>query len=787
MRRGAFRKALTVHRHLLSANGRHLPPCSINHDKGRTLDMRNRPWTSPSPAPAIDHGGLIRVRADSSNVCLPQALISEVPNCAVSCLQTFVTTNYPGSTCANTSDLTFVCTQKNISSLTIGEAAVQCVVSFCRGQDQLNVSAYNVCIGVQGARPNTAQTITATLMGTSTTSSTMNNLPASISNPSATQEVSMIVMASGTPGVPTTLATMTSSRSSTTQIAPTYTTAGAVAMPNQGGPQGGLGTAQVVGIAVGGAAIAVGVFALLMFILCVRKRRQAQRRSQRRSRIIETTPPPDYQTPTKKGSTAFAVDPNLLPVPSPNVRFYAPQQPVEEKRRSFWRKSIKPEDIGVAVPATVPGDVSPSSATSQHSISRLLPMFPNPALMPAPLDIEASRERRKYPQRPTSDGTMSDIESSLQPTNQEAIFIGNQPFILELPPSTKRFRAASGTNTLPTVPENSPQQQKRKLDSGAPIPSIPAYNEGNNNVTSPPFRFSTDAESIVSVSQFPLPTTELKQVPPSPFEPLNVLEKKPPTSALPLRAFLSTPIEPLEQPRTPPLPPTTRSGPTQPTRPASLSSTYTTIEEDTTPEELYKELGMPSKPSAPRNSRNDGWSYDSGHGSPIKDLKYPQIPRSAAVSRQAERPAQPRGTALQSPFSPAFAARPTQDPVVRVASFLQSDATSDGYMSDETIEWPVPPVSEASGSRGPGGRPAVAQNTLKQKMSRLRNAPTGATRGTPLAPIYSPSLNEMMAIESQLLPAKSATLMPERSPSTKARLTPNKAENGDLYLTVQDI
>ncbi|KEF57476.1 uncharacterized protein A1O9_05393 [Exophiala aquamarina CBS 119918] len=751
--------------------------------------MRNRPWASPSPAPAADHGGLVRARQDSSNVCLPQALISAVPNCAVSCLQTFATTNYPGSTCANTSDLNFLCTQDNTSDLTIGEAAVQCVVSFCRGQDQLNVGAFSVCIGVQGALPNTAQTITATLIGTSTTSATMSsNLPATISNPATTQEVSMIVMDSGTPVGPTTLTAATSSGSSTAQSPPTYTTAGAVAMPNQGGPRGGLGSAQVVGIAVGGAAIAVGVFALLMFIFCIRKRRQEKRRSQRRSRIIETTPPPNYQAPTIKESAAFVADPNLFPVPSPSGRFYAPQQAVEENRRSFWRKSIKPEDIGVAVSPRAPGDVSPISASSQHSISRLLPMLPNRALMPAPLDIEASRERRKYPQRPMSDGTMSDIESGIQPTNEEAIYIGNQPFILEKPPLAKRLRTAPPPITLPPVPENSVQNRRQEPASAARIPLTPTYDNGNIDITSPPFSASTGTESVVTVSQFPLPTTEHRLAPSSTYATRNMLKKKPPTSVLPLRAVISPPIEPLEQPRNPPPPPSMPPVSRQPARPVSLSSEYTTIEEDTTPEELNRQLGMPSKPSAPRNSRIDGRPDDVGQGSPIRDLKYPQIPRSAAVSRQAERPAQPRGAAPPNPFSPASAPRPTQDPVLRVASFLQSDtASSDGYMSDETIEWPVPPTSEVSSNKEPGGRPPVTQNTLKQKMARLRNAPTRASRGTPLAPIYSPSLNEMMAIESQLSPTKSSALMPERSPSTKAKLTPSKAENGDLYLTVHDI
>lgn len=750
--------------------------------------MRNRPWTSPSPAPAIDHGGLIRVRQDSSAVCLPQALISAVPNCAVSCLQVFARTNYPGSTCANTSELHFLCTQDNTSDLTIGEAAVQCVVSFCRGEDQTNVGAYNVCIGVQGARPNTAQTITATLIGTSTTSATMDNLPQTISNPATTQHVSMIVMDTGTPGVPTTLATAISSGSSTAQSTTPYSTAGAVAMPNQGGRQAGLGTAQIVGIAVGGAAIAVGVFALLMFIFCIRKRRQDKRRSQRKSRIIETTPPPNYQAPPKEESSTFATNSNSLPVAAPNGRFYAPQQPVDEKRRSFWRKSIKPEEIGVAVSPRALGDVSPISASSQHSISRLLPMFPNRALMPAPLDIEASRERRKYPQRPTSDSTISDIESVFQSTNQQAIYIDNQSFILEKPPPAKRLRAAPPPITLPPVPENSTQSRKPEPGSAARIPLTPTYDNGNVDITSPPFSASTGAGSVVTVSQFPLPAIEHKLAPSSTYATRNMLKKKPP-STLPLRTIISPPIQPLEQPRIPPAPPSMRPATKQSFRPVSLSSEYTDIEEDTTPEELNKELGAPSYPSVPRNSRVEARADDLGQGSPIRDLKYPQIPRSAAVSRQAERPAQPRAGLPPDPFVPSSAPRPTRDPLARArASFIQGDtASSDGYLSDDTIEWPVPPTAENSSHKEPGGRPPIVQNTLKQRMARLRDARNSASRGTPLAPIYSPSLNEMMALESQSRPTKPSTLMPERSPSTKAKLTPSKAENGDLYLTVQDI
>lgn len=754
--------------------------------------MRNRPWTSPSPAPAIGQGGLMVARADP--ICLPPTLINAVPNCAVSCLQVFASTKYPGSNCQSTTDLDFLCIESNTSGLTIGEAAVQCVVSFCRGQDQLNLGGYNVCIGVQGARPNTAQTITATLLA-ATTSATMDTLPQTISNPTSTMSVSMIVMDSGAPAMPTTMMTTTpSSAPSAAESTGTYTTAGAVAMPSQGGNQSGLGTAQIVGIAIGGAIIAIGVSALFTFLFCMRKRRQEQRKSQRKSRILETTPPSNFESPPEDGSAVLTPTAKPAPAHISNGRFYAPQQPMEDKRRSFWRKSIKPEEIGIAVSPKIPGDVSPISATSQHSISRLLPAIPIRALVPAPLDVEASRERRR---RPTSNGTMSDIDSVLQSTNQQAIYVDNQTFILEKAPLAKKLRSVPAPITLPSVPENPIQNYKTEPASAARIPLTPTYDNGNIDLISPPrsfgsppFSASTVADSVVTVSQFPLPSAERKPAPSTSSGVKSILKKQPP-STLPLRSIISPPIEPLEQPRNPPPPPVTRPASKQPFRPTSLSSEYTEIEEDTTPEELNKQLGSSSKPSAPRNSRVEIRPDDMGQSSPIKDLKYPQIPRSAAVSRQAERPAQLRGSLPQDPFmqlpSTTFAPR---DPVARTrVSFLQGEtSSSDGYMSDETIEWPVPPMSENTTQRNASRAPPMTQSSLKQKMARLRNSNGAGNRGSPLAPIYSPSLNEMMTAEPQLKTTQaSSNLIPERSPSTRAKLTPNKAENGDLYLTVQDI
>ncbi|OCT48484.1 hypothetical protein CLCR_03907 [Cladophialophora carrionii] len=736
--------------------------------------MRYPTWTSPGPA-STSHDDLeLRARQASTNTCLPQSILSTVPNCAVSCIASFAGLNYPGATCGNTSDLGYLCIQPNIAGLTIGEGSVQCVVASCSGQDQLDVDVYNICDGIANAQPRTARTITATIIGSATsTASTMDSFPASIGNPTSTEAVSMIVMATDSP----TWIIATSSATSTSAAAPSASsmssepaaTSGASAMSNTAPPSGGLTTPQIAGIAVGGAATVMVVLGLFLLALWMRRWRRQRCRSQRRSRVIEQTPPPDYQSPPKKATPTFDTIGSSLTVPHANGRFYGAQQPMEEKRRSFWRKSIRPEDIGVAVSPEIPGEHSPVSASSEQSFSLLLPTAPVAALRPAPLDLEARRDRRRYTQRPVSDATEFDEEPQTRAQEPERILIDNQPFILEKPPLAKRPRGAPPNLKLPAVPESSPRNA-----SHARIPLTPTYDNGNIDFASPP-------RSVLSpmATQGPVPVAERKLPSSSAYANRNVLRKNPP-QRLPLRAPSGPPVEPLTKPRSaprpPPVPPTTRKAVSRRSeiaamqRQSSVSSAYTEIEEDTTPEEINKQLGLRANPPTAINSTFPQ-QVAADRGSPIKDLRYPQIPRSAAVSRQAERPAQPRTSpGLASPPVPAPrtvpAVRPRRDELVRAeASFMQTDTTSsDGYYSDSTIEFPIPPTSK----------------TRMSSLSQLRNNPSSGNKG-----IVPPKTLTFLRGESSPETKTVDVTLPQRSPSTKARLTPSKSSTGDLYLTVE--
>lgn len=723
--------------------------------------MHNRPRT-PSLAPADYHGGLLRVRQDG--LCLPQKLLSSIPNCAASCVSLFASTNYPGSTCDTRTDLAFLCTQDNISDLTIGEGSVQCVKSFCRGADQDNVVSYNVCAGIQGALPNLAKTITATLLeATSSSPSTMSSLTQTIGSPSATNSVSMIVMDTGSPSKPAeTSSSFTTAVSASTASAPStaaQNTTDSVAMAEQAASRDGLTTAQVAGIAVGGAGVALAVFGLLMFIFCMRKRRRERRRNQRRSRIIDATPPTTYPSPDETEKENFPTDQNALAPTTSNGRFYASpeEQPTEEKnkRRSFWRKSIKPEDIGIAVSPRVPGNMSPVSATSQQSSSRLLPTLPNQALWPAPLDIEGTK-RRQYARSINGTGNIDDIESAPSAREAQAVYVDNQPF--DLLPAPKKQRIAPPPLTLPMVPENpvnGADESTGRRPPAARIPLTPTYDNGNISILTAPSTFGSPPSTVASRTEHQQPSEPLPEhhlAPSSTYANRNVLRKNPP-AGVPIQA-MDPKIEPLEQPRVAPSPPSEKPAAVS-LRPGSISSEYTEIEEDTTPEESNKELGMTAPSQTPKSSQIREEALPE---SPIKDLRYPTIPRSAAVSRQADYPAMPR--MLPTAPNTKMVYKPNRNQLIRTrASIIQADtASSDGYLSDSTIEFPVPPRETSP---------------LKQRATRMQPDEQRRAR-EPLRP----SLNEVLTSQN------SKDMAPTRSPSSKAKLTPSKSKTGDLYLTV---
>ncbi|KAK4942136.1 hypothetical protein LTR10_018028 [Elasticomyces elasticus] len=624
----------------------------------------------------------------------------------------------------------------------------------------------------------------------------METLPATIGTPVSTQQISTIVIATSTPpvatattntappvstassqpsgvnGMSTSSINTISGMSSTTQATPVATN-----MSYQTNSTAGLSTTQIIAIAVGAGATVVVVFALLMLVYCIRRRRRERRRSHRRSRVVETTPPPpNYQSPYSRTSPTFEETSPSLAASNANGRFYAAQQPMEEKRRSFWRRSIRPEEIGVAVSPKLGVEGSPVSVSSQQSMARLLPTMPARALWPTPLDLESTRDRRRYTQRPMSEATVLEEEPEWNATGPESIIIDNQPFILERPPPARKQKSIPPPLRLPVVTSN----RARNAPQAVPMPLTPTYDNGNVKILSSPGTFGSPPFMVANTTQTyeggapPLPVLERKLAPSSTYANKTIGRSMPP-ARLPLRATNSQNASEIVRPPYNTAPPAPDAAAPALTRTTSISSEYTEIEEDTTPEEINKQLGLSANPPTPSIFAGSSIYSYGGPRSPIKDLRYPSIPRSAAISRQAEKPSQMRGSVGVATLSHP---RLTRNQLVRAeASFVQTDTTSsDGYLSDDTIEWPVPPIPDRDSRRGT----MAAAETLKSSMAKLRNNQSSTNR-QPLSQMGNPSLNEMLRSEG----TTTKVIVPQRSPSTKARLTPSKSKTGDLYLTVE--
>ena len=745
--------------------------------------MRNLPWTSPNPVVRT-----LDVRRsndmDDEAICLPTHLLAATPECAISCIQDFTHANYQENACPFTSSLTYLCTSTTSSGLTIGEGAIQCLVSRCSGTDLTKTAVYNICDTVPGAFPKTASVITATLQPATAPSTMAAPLPATIGNPMVTQDVTSIVMASGIPSIavpteapPTSSDTniVSSSSIQTAQPLPSTTSsrsnpsASAVAVADRGSPKSGLSSSEIAGIGVG-AAFATLLILALIFWRCRSREKLQRRRSMRWSMHGARTPPPDYGSPPVLPAIAKMPEESFLSPAASNQRFYS-ATPAEEKRRSFWRRSIKPEDIGIAVSPHVVENSSPASFSSQQSMTKLLPKVPekrptraSKGLWPAPLSLQTERSRRSLTYRPASDATVFDDDLEANVTFHPPRLSEARDSVSLSNPLRKRERtypAPLQLNSVDSHTFSSPSKGKGQSPA-ARIPLTPTYDNGNVVQSLPrDYPPSSWRQTGQGDDIFPLPPLSALPEEMSPTRRAqphkNVLRKKVP----PRIATKATGGEPTlisSEPKPPPH------------RKDSGTTVATDIEEDTTPEEIEKQVEMIEKPKPAAILISGAEDVFDGPRSPISNLKYPAIPRSAGMSRHAESTPQ-RQRKLEVPLTPTRPgpSRPSRDQLVRnEASFMITETTSsDGYLSDHSIEWPVPPP------------PRPAHDSLKTGMSKLRENLSSANRGSSKA--FGPqSMDQIMKFGP-----RSRSMMPPPSASAKEKSAAGTIKTGDLFFKVE--
>ncbi|KAE9375495.1 hypothetical protein N431DRAFT_463577 [Stipitochalara longipes BDJ] len=306
-----------------------------------------------------------------------------IPTCAQACFISFLDSNFEPTTCGTTPALDCLCSHNTTTGYTVGEGAVQCIISednigFCKGNDaqkSVVLTAFNMCAGQANALPNTHATITATLV----VESSMPSIVLVASNPTTTQTINWSNTMSIKSTSTTAFVTSTGTPSKSAPAGGTYSAMASSMSPTPSATVP-LTRPQIIGITVasiGGGTVALGC---LIIFACWRRR---QYRKARESNLLPFQMDPStgstehkfegFKGPTERGGPgklnglAGRIPPKVPPrleISNPNM---------------FSRRSVMQETIGLAI--------SPETKINQQRQqrqSRLLPEKPNLKLQMVP-------------------------------------------------------------------------------------------------------------------------------------------------------------------------------------------------------------------------------------------------------------------------------------------------------------------------------------------------------------------------------------------------------------------
>ncbi|KAM3418441.1 hypothetical protein BST61_g4428 [Cercospora zeina] len=307
----------------------------------------------------------------SSNTTQPilaEELQSAVPDCARTCLENYIQTQF-NKRCRAAK---CICTRysNTTEKYSLGELALRCAKGpSCDGVEisqQAAAIAYNLCSGYQGAAPGLHTTLTVAPSITSTSSATS----------SAMRNFSLIT---------------TSTTSATTTGSSSFATARAAegASPKD---RSGLTSGQAVGIAIGSVSAVILILALVYAIACMRRRKSQKKSSSRHSWDFADEEPADYSHFTRGN-----VDAGGLPYGRNNGKDVGTSS---EKRHTVWpspfhggQDSSTQREYGHGWSNTAQTTDalpdSPRSNTSTRTLSQLLPERPRYQPPPPPLKSSA--------------------------------------------------------------------------------------------------------------------------------------------------------------------------------------------------------------------------------------------------------------------------------------------------------------------------------------------------------------------------------------------------------------
>ncbi|CRG92643.1 hypothetical protein PISL3812_09706 [Talaromyces islandicus] len=415
-----------------------LPPLGVFLERGCGADVLiNICLTILGYIPGIIHALLAAIIvADCKSSENDQWLARDIPSCALSCVKHFIQTEFSTGSCCDGTSRSCLCRTNSTSGLTLGEAALACTYGSCTDDIVSNVAStvYTLCNDVNGALPETHATITATkvpevasvtnppvISSHSTTTRPSTTDPPSTTNPlTGTFPTGLVTstLASNTRIIPPVTTFSTSAiPSSTTYLvntSPVASSASATAQPSSSS----LGSSAVIGISVASGVSAIFLVSVAV-ILCGKKLRRRKLEVQASEGFEiggDMGEPPDFYS---------RISPNpLRPLPTlgrgivpanPGPNFH--QFPTQPVIRGGPLQIITPtqgsETGGAGFTPKTDYDGSPQSQNSQHTLSQLLPGNATAqGLFPKPLTV-IHHGPQLYPHpRPSSDATVIDEDDA---------------------------------------------------------------------------------------------------------------------------------------------------------------------------------------------------------------------------------------------------------------------------------------------------------------------------------------------------------------------------------------
>lgn len=376
-------------------------------------------------------------------VSLSPHLTNVIPACARRCVETYILEDFHSAACREQQDLQCLCKSKSSSGFTLGERALQCTAAYCTTEVLENeVDVYEICADVKNARSMTHGTLSATQVPSATAAQqshtrtkSPHSLGLSVHKPATIASSSMNVSAS-LPTVFSTTKDSGPSKSFTQQTiihttptnrpsraphskstsAPTSASTSVIASPATSSaaskPQPVLTKPQIAGVTVAGVASAAIAFGVIFCLFCIRGRDRRRRNSGSSfggDKILPSRPS------SPEPSAPAASDPeqaNQIPAGSAVQALNGAVPRSHVSRFSFWRRSTRPEEIGIAVGPEVvetpsmrydaQHDETPVSAASYRTTSQLLPDKPSYVLFPPPLRVVNPTQSPVSPQSPDS-------------------------------------------------------------------------------------------------------------------------------------------------------------------------------------------------------------------------------------------------------------------------------------------------------------------------------------------------------------------------------------------------